>query len=886
MKNLILTLISTLLITAAIFATPYITPEQWRELYTASHIVTPPVSIDQADLKDRLAQLQDQGFAYLFEYIQICDFLDFWQVADTNSINFGGMIEGETGDLVNIIQTDNTQESIRVWSHYAALTGDPERYRQNIADAWTYTMNFPAYSEEGETDYYRVHNCGWGLVAQIEFETVFNDSTYRQYADSSAEYIVAHPLSFTQGDPYYQQLHPLVTGWAAGTLYQYGLYRSNPAFVTAALNYGQAVKTWIEANPYRLSQNEVWAMSGGTAMWGVVNSLFRDDSTGSAAWLAQYLPYMDTYSGPGQWNNSWNIWYAHAYYGVYDITGDSLEFANGVFLTDTLLHQDTDNDGGVPAGSADPDSMDQTWISCYTDYMGIANILNLLPQIDVGVSAFINPPATLPISLDQSLLLTVQVSNFGQSVIASAQVTVSIPPVFTATGEAQLLPAASGVAALSPAWQPPDTGFFTLTACTSYPGDENSANDTLSMNIEVRGSGTLFGTVSDANSGQTLPCSLYFYHQEISDSLPYASYNTENGNYSLSLMAGIYRIEILPSIPYNIRNFISPPVFYNTQNSFDIQLTPAVVLLVDDDGADWLEIYYYTPLQELNVDYYYWDTSESGSLNGELSLFPACIWFTGDESAQTLTAEEKNELTQFLLDGGCLLLTGQNIGDDLGSGDPFMNQYLKADHYQDDVNQYFLDGVPGQNFFENTTLFLIGSPGAGNQDSPASCINLPGGEAIYRYQNAPNPAAAVACQSSVYGYKSLYFSFGLEGISGLVNTTTRAGLLQNIFAWWGFTLEKDVNLYLTPETFILHPPYPNPFNSSVRIAYSLPAETYTDLTVYNLRGQEVARLWAGRQSSGNYSYNWNAAADNTSGIYFCRLQTSDQSYIRKLILLK
>jgi len=891
MKSIFLNLTGGLFLISSVLATPYITPEQWRGQYPAPGIKAPVVTIDKADLKQRLEQLRDEGFAYLFEYIQICDFLDLWQYSDTSSINYGGMIEGESGDLLNIIQTDNTQEAIRVWSHYAGMTGDTGRYWENIEAGWVYTMNFPAYSEEGETDYYRVHNCGWGLVAQMEYETVYGDSSFQQYADSCAQYIMTHPLSFTQGDPFYQQLHPLVTGWAAGALYQYGVYRSQPAYINAALTYGQSVKAWIEANPLRLSQNEVWAMSGGTAMWGVLNSVFSADSSGSAAWLNQYLPYMDTYSGPGEWNNSWNIWYAHAYYGVYNITGDSLEFAHGVFLVDTLLHQDTDEDGGIPAGSADADTMDQSWVSCYTDYMGIENILNLLPQIDAGISVVVYPAANIPVSLDLAQETAVQVSNYGQGVIDSVQVFGSIAPDYFASGWGLLSASGSDTAALSPLWQPPDTGLFTLTVYTAYPGDNYRGNDTLRLEIEVRGSGRLGGLITDAASGTGLACSLNFYHQEVSDLIPFASAMTSpEGAYSISLMAGLYRIEVLPAIPYNSRNFISPAVIYNQNSEFDMELTPAIVLLADDDDGGWFENYYISALEEKYVDYYYWDMTASGSLNGETSLFPTCIWFTGNATNQTLTAEDKEELRQFLEGGGCLLLTGQNIGDELGPGDEFMNEYLRAEHSEDDVNQYFLNGSSSHPLSQNSVLFLIGSPGAGNQNSPASCIPLTGGEEVYYYQNAPNPIGAVGYESAEYGYKSLYFAFGLEAVSGLVNTMDLAGLLENIFAWWGYPLSAGDKAQLQPGAFVLKAPYPNPFNPSTRISYIIPAAAQTELAIYNTLGQKAVVLWRGWQAAGEYAFTWNAGlepfAGSASGVYFCRLKWGEGDLVRKLILVK
>ena len=109
-KVLCLSVPAVLLWTSILLATPYITPEEWEEVKgkIPVRLSFPPVS--PFEIEERLSRLTDETYSYLFEYIQICDFLVEWQVSDTTSPNYGGMIEGETGDLTTIIQTDNTQE--------------------------------------------------------------------------------------------------------------------------------------------------------------------------------------------------------------------------------------------------------------------------------------------------------------------------------------------------------------------------------------------------------------------------------------------------------------------------------------------------------------------------------------------------------------------------------------------------------------------------------------------------------------------------------------------------------------------------------------------------------------------------------------------------------
>jgi len=66
---------------------------------------------------------------------------------------------------------------------------------------------------------------------------------------------------------------------------------------------------------------------------------------------------------------------------------------------------------------------------------------------------------------------------------------------------------------------------------------------------------------------------------------------------------------------------------------------------------------------------------------------------------------------------------------------------------------------------------------------------------------------------------------------------------------------------------------------------SLPAPAYVDLAVYDSRGARVAVLAQGRMSAGKHDFLWNAASCAT-GIYFCRVHTSDATLSAELLRLK
>ena len=89
-----------------------------------------------------------------------------------------------------------------------------------------------------------------------------------------------------------------------------------------------------------------------------------------------------------------------------------------------------------------------------------------------------------------------------------------------------------------------------------------------------------------------------------------------------------------------------------------------------------------------------------------------------------------------------------------------------------------------------------------------------------------------------------------------------------------------------PLVYSLSDAYPNPFNPSTTINYSI-ADNINDLSinVYDIRGRLVDRLYEGAREKGEYQFVWNASA-LSSGVYFIHMIAGEHVFTNKVMLVK
>ena len=128
---------------------------------------------------------------------------------------------------------------------------------------------------------------------------------------------------------------------------------------------------------------------------------------------------------------------------------------------------------------------------------------------------------------------------------------------------------------------------------------------------------------------------------------------------------------------------------------------------------------------------------------------------------------------------------------------------------------------------------------------------------------------------------TVYWWVSAEDVEGNISTTPKRSYLVG-------TLATDSEVILNK--FELIGNYPNPFNPSTNIIYSLNSSSDVMITIHNIRGQIINNLFSGKVNPGEHSVFWNGR-DNfsrslPSGIYIYSIESKGKKLNGKMMLLK
>jgi photosystem II stability/assembly factor-like uncharacterized protein len=207
----------------------------------------------------------------------------------------------------------------------------------------------------------------------------------------------------------------------------------------------------------------------------------------------------------------------------------------------------------------------------------------------------------------------------------------------------------------------------------------------------------------------------------------------------------------------------------------------------------------------------------------------------------------------------------------------------------------FSDGTAARSTDGGATWTAVTLPGTGTVYGATGARNdfwIPRGNAVYRSTNFG--ATWVSEYTSTIGATLRHIHFIRLGntTAGWVSSST-----GGIALFYGtLTGVGEPGSSGIPETFAMMQNFPNPFNPTTTIRYSLPVDAFVSMKVYSILGQEVATLKEEFQNVGTFNLQWsgknNAGMQVASGVYLYRIEAKPTNggqpftSLKKMILLK
>lgn len=172
-----------------------------------------------------------------------------------------------------------------------------------------------------------------------------------------------------------------------------------------------------------------------------------------------------------------------------------------------------------------------------------------------------------------------------------------------------------------------------------------------------------------------------------------------------------------------------------------------------------------------------------------------------------------------------------------------------------------------------------------SRDDPGSKDNIPTRSSYLLQTSVMGSAGAPGASTS-------FATNGTLGQPTPIGVGSSAGKMLHAGFWGKFWWPTSVADPLPPELLsnMVLQNFPNPFNPSTTIAYTVAEESPVEITVFNVGGEKVTTLTNETKSAGRYNVFWDGRDESgrevSSGVYFYRLSIGDYRSTKKMLMLK
>ena len=140
----------------------------------------------------------------------------------------------------------------------------------------------------------------------------------------------------------------------------------------------------------------------------------------------------------------------------------------------------------------------------------------------------------------------------------------------------------------------------------------------------------------------------------------------------------------------------------------------------------------------------------------------------------------------------------------------------------------------------------------------------------------------------------------IKNIIVLYPSFERGGATANLINFVNACDKKKIKIYLItnitrndhliPTEISLDTVYPNPFNNSIRIDFSINQSGYVSMGIYDIMGRWITNIIGEYMKSGKHTINWNgidiSGNSVSSGLYILVLKSGNIFRTKKIKLLK
>lgn len=313
--------------------------------------------------------------------------------------------------------------------------------------------------------------------------------------------------------------------------------------------------------------------------------------------------------------------------------------------------------------------------------------------------------------------------------------------------------------------------------------------------------------------------------------------------------------------------YSSTPENFIQAETLHILIGYPVVVIVNDDSDGNTVDFYTSTLDNLGVVYEVWNADEGLPESFLAHDRDLIIWLTGNDSTEVLSPDEIDSLEVYLTNGGGLFISSQYLAED-PDAQSFIQDYLKTSIVETGVPRKVLRSYDGNPLGDSIYMRLYGAGGAANCISPDHISALSGADSILYYTGMSGTGnygtGAVAYNSGTY--KTLYFAFPFEAISGISNTNTREEVMGMILNWFGIT---SVNERRKPAPYTVEGVRVLPTVTSDKfiLEFELPEDARVNIKIYDVTGRMVSTILSGKITRGYHRLSLSAKGLKP-GLYF------------------